>query len=621
MNAKNPAISVIIPMYNMEKYIRYCLDCILYQTFDDYEVILIDDASTDKTYEICRQICENNPAVILLKNEVNKGQQYSRNRGLDVAKGKYVYFMDSDDEILPKAMSVFYKKAEEEQADVVHTNMFIVSYAEGCMISRQSLLQGGISIEQSTGTMEGTVLQRFYEINRHLPMPWLNLIRKDFLIENGIRFRDIRISDDEAFVLELALKAKKFVKINEPLSIYRKFYNERERVEKRLPWILPMMGKIIDTFNEILDQFTPEEIPYNNRLDIIAGWTHYHLMVWIYDILDTRKATGYLRVKNVLQSAISKDYPVTGLIPVLVSLLDCDSDYRESMERERDEECERYIKSLLEIEEGKQKGDYAYIYSIAKRASLLEWRDNTNGLLVYRWLARAAFQLGRHREAWEVYAKALLYATGDAEESAMLRKERNIICPYLKEESVFDNAPFSNGEVMHGDTHSHAGEDLALGIYTHCYNITDGMLCCWREIMEIMPGARLVVIAEEFEVQAMMIEVMERLLDNGFDGTRICLEQPREAWLQSIDILLDTYPVSQGDLLAEALWQGIPAVTLCGNLQESQPGGSILVKVGLEELVARSGGEYVAKVVALAKDREFLRALKNHLPTMLRDKI
>ena len=127
MNAKNPAISVIIPMYNMEKYIRYCLDCILYQTFDDYEVILIDDASTDKTYEICRQICENNPAVILLKNEVNKGQQYSRNRGLDVAKGKYVYFMDSDDEILPKAMSVFYKKAEEEQADVVHTNMFIVS--------------------------------------------------------------------------------------------------------------------------------------------------------------------------------------------------------------------------------------------------------------------------------------------------------------------------------------------------------------------------------------------------------------------------------------------------------------------------------------------------------------
>ena len=92
-------ISVIVPCYNVEKYVSKCIESIINQTYKNLEIILIDDNSTDKTYEILEIYKEKDNRIKLLKNDINKGAAYSRNRALNEAKGKYIGFVDSDDYI------------------------------------------------------------------------------------------------------------------------------------------------------------------------------------------------------------------------------------------------------------------------------------------------------------------------------------------------------------------------------------------------------------------------------------------------------------------------------------------------------------------------------------------
>lgn len=332
MNHINPAISIIVPMYNVEKYIGYCLDSIMNQTFGDYELILIDDASTDSTYELSQKACQGIPAVTLMKNQKNHGRCYSRNRGLEIARGKYIYFMDNDDELAPVALEVLYRKAEAEQADVVHTNYYIMSCTEGRMISKTSLWEFCSGMNREQGSLAGNVGYRLDAYEKNMPMPWLNLIRKDFLKNNKIFFRNLDLSEDDVFSLELFLKAKKIVMINEYLNIFRRYYPHKERQKKRLPLVLGVMGKIFEAYDDIFRQYTLEEIPANRRLNIFTSWLNIHLQLYIYEALDTREPEDYLYFKKILESSDVKDEFSRNLIPLLVNLIDNCSSIRGRME-------------------------------------------------------------------------------------------------------------------------------------------------------------------------------------------------------------------------------------------------------------------------------------------------
>ena len=98
-------ISVIIPVYNVEKYLRICLESILNQNFKGYEIILINDGSTDNSLNICREY-EKKYSNIIVINEENSGPSAARNKGLEYAKGKYISFIDSDDELLPNYFKI-----------------------------------------------------------------------------------------------------------------------------------------------------------------------------------------------------------------------------------------------------------------------------------------------------------------------------------------------------------------------------------------------------------------------------------------------------------------------------------------------------------------------------------
>ena len=107
---KEIAISVIVPTFNLEKYIKECVDSVLNQSFKNFEIILVDDGSDDDTKKIIKYYIEHEEKtdIILLENEENRGAGYSRNRGLNIARGKYLLFLDGDDMLEHNALEKLY---------------------------------------------------------------------------------------------------------------------------------------------------------------------------------------------------------------------------------------------------------------------------------------------------------------------------------------------------------------------------------------------------------------------------------------------------------------------------------------------------------------------------------
>lgn len=118
LQEKKAEISIIIPVYNVEKYLARCLDSVLGQTFDDFEVILLNDGSTDSSGEICREYAAKDGRIKLF-SQTNQGLSMARNNALQQAQGRYIYFLDSDDCIHPQLLQLLHQLAEKEQVDMV----------------------------------------------------------------------------------------------------------------------------------------------------------------------------------------------------------------------------------------------------------------------------------------------------------------------------------------------------------------------------------------------------------------------------------------------------------------------------------------------------------------------
>lgn len=139
-NMSSCRISVIIPVYNAEKYLNACLNSLLNQTYLNFEVICIDDASTDSSMEILEYFSKKDLRIKIIRNKTNNGPGYSRNQGLNIAKGKYISFLDSDDWLNYDALEILIKKAEEKELDLL---MFknIVYYHESKQMGKEKMYE------------------------------------------------------------------------------------------------------------------------------------------------------------------------------------------------------------------------------------------------------------------------------------------------------------------------------------------------------------------------------------------------------------------------------------------------------------------------------------------------
>ena len=227
-NHLSPAISVIIPMYNVEKYIEECLLSVLIQTFQDYELIIVDDCSTDNSVTIIESIAPKfNGKLNLIKLEKNSGNAGTpRNIGIDIAKGKYIYFLDGDDVLTHTALEELYSFTTDETIDIIHTDNNMVPFKFDAdindyvdtdeLIDNKTKLRIVGSGRYDKPTFETTDLSEriiHFTYRKFFTTVWRNLYRRDFIINNHIRFIDSTLLEDDIFTLECLCLAKKILNI------------------------------------------------------------------------------------------------------------------------------------------------------------------------------------------------------------------------------------------------------------------------------------------------------------------------------------------------------------------------------------------------------------------------
>lgn len=227
---KLPAVSVIIPMYNAEKYLEECLQSLLNQTLENIEIILVDDCSTDNSLEIAKNFIPKfeigNKNFLIIKLAQRSGcPGIPRNFALDYAKGKYIFFMDSDDFLADDALEVFYKAAEEFNADVVDSYItFEYKEVDGKFEHIFQVMKKSSPIKKpmlETADLAKRV-ENIIEI-KYLNTVWSKFFRRDFLIENNIKFPAMTITEDFIFTFKSIVLAKNFVRIPFVGYFYRKY--------------------------------------------------------------------------------------------------------------------------------------------------------------------------------------------------------------------------------------------------------------------------------------------------------------------------------------------------------------------------------------------------------------
>ena len=227
---KSYAVSVVIPMYNAEEYIGECLDSLLIQTFQDFEVIIVDDCSTDSSCEIVESYAPKfNGRLKLTKTEKNSGNGYlPRNIGIMLARGEYIQFLDADDMILSYALEALYTAALLYDAEVVYVSSYymlnnpnnIYLYKDGT--SRKIIDTQKEFILNNLNTNLSRLLLEHNEGD--FRTCWTKFVQHDFLIKNKIFFPSVSLAGDFIWTINLYCHARRFLRIVTPLYFYR-FYN------------------------------------------------------------------------------------------------------------------------------------------------------------------------------------------------------------------------------------------------------------------------------------------------------------------------------------------------------------------------------------------------------------
>ena len=215
-------LSVIIPIYNVEKYICECLESVYRQGLDEksFEVILINDGTKDNSMGVIKELIDSHSNIIIIE-QMNKGLSVARNNGMAKATGKYILMLDSDDILIDNRLKPLLEKALATQVDMIITDFLQMNDEEIKAIKRQGMVNYHIENEFIANYTTGpellkSELCRFY---------WRNIYRRDFLVSNNISFIPGIYSQDVPFTNECFLKAQKCIRTSWQFIIYRHGHN------------------------------------------------------------------------------------------------------------------------------------------------------------------------------------------------------------------------------------------------------------------------------------------------------------------------------------------------------------------------------------------------------------
>ena len=222
-------ISVIMPLYNAAKYLEECLDSVLKQTLSQFELICINDASTDATLDILRDFQNRDSRIKILINEKRLGAAYSRNKGLKEAKGKYLSFLDGDDIFDEEMLATAFENAEKNEVDI---EMFNGKHVPSETIHNKLYMIHGEEYKERyckrTFSVKG---YEPYEFINWTLAPWNKLYRREFIISNKLEFQSLSCANDVYFVSMALMLAKRIHVLDDKrVMVYVRDHFEPSRI-------------------------------------------------------------------------------------------------------------------------------------------------------------------------------------------------------------------------------------------------------------------------------------------------------------------------------------------------------------------------------------------------------
>lgn len=265
-----PLVSIVMPMKNAEAFLPDCLESILSQTYSNWELICIDDGSTDGSAQLLEGYASNNPRIRPIAQN-SEGTGAARNRGMGLARGKYIIFLDSDDIFLPDLLKTTVDASERADADVA--------------------LFGGRSFDSDTGEMSAKMefintslapigvfsrndcLDTLFRIST--PCTWTKLFKRTFLEEHGLRFEEIPYTEDLSFTRSALALADRIIALDADLVRYRRNIGtsmEDKKDEKPLCFL-----KALQTLFHTLEANSLFPLLFNTYADQVLSTTRYCL--------------------------------------------------------------------------------------------------------------------------------------------------------------------------------------------------------------------------------------------------------------------------------------------------------------------------------------------------------
>lgn len=212
-----PKVSVIVPVYNAERFLRQCLDSICAQPLREIEIICVDDGSTDASLSILREYEARDDRFRVLTQR-NRFAGAARNRGMELAQGEYLAFMDADDYFVEDALSTLRETADAASLDVVKGAFFHIEPDKEPYDTAYS-----VNARLSPAAM-GRVLSSekdYRELLEIADVPWNGLYRTEFIRRNGIAFNGLRCVNDRSFFIECMSRAERAMVIDRHVAYHR----------------------------------------------------------------------------------------------------------------------------------------------------------------------------------------------------------------------------------------------------------------------------------------------------------------------------------------------------------------------------------------------------------------
>lgn len=255
-----PLISIIIPVYNVEKYLHQSIESIICQNFNDYEIILINDGSTDQSASICDSYCVNHKNVKVI-HKINEGVGIARNEGVSNAKGTYIYFLDSDDYVETNFFEIIVPLTKLNH-DIIQFGFNRVNN-EGTYLNTTKPF--GISSKNIQN--DKSVLAKIFQTGCGLSL-WDKLIKRELIENNQIIFDNKRRGQDFTFIIKVCHVTSSIIAVNQSLLNYRMVFNAKQKTDDAI------VENHIENFEKLYRLMTNGKNKDENffLIDIYAKW-------------------------------------------------------------------------------------------------------------------------------------------------------------------------------------------------------------------------------------------------------------------------------------------------------------------------------------------------------------